>query len=40
MLAAVEKVKEETLKSVKKVVYPFWTVAIIFNSLLLIVYYY
>ncbi len=39
-LAEIQKEQQESLKQVKKVVYPFWTIAMIFNSLLLIGYYY
>ena len=37
-LARQEKV-EKDLKSVKRFVYPFWTIAIVINSLLIIGYY-
>ena len=39
-IAEVKKNQDETLKKAKKVYYPFMTVAIIINSLLIIGYYY
>ena len=39
-MAEIKKEKEEELETVKKVSYPFWTIATIVNCLLLIGYYY
>lgn len=40
MLAEKLKVQDESLKSLKKVVYPFWSILIVVNGLLMIGYYY
>ncbi|CDW75160.1 cytochrome c biogenesis protein [Stylonychia lemnae] len=39
MIAEIRKKQDESLDKVKKVVYPFWTIAIIVNGILLIGYY-
>ena len=40
MLAEAKKEQDESLQKVKKVVYPFWTIAFMIHSVLLVGYYY
>ena len=40
MATEIKKEQDESLKQVKKVVYPFWTVALLVNGCLLVGYYY
>ncbi len=39
-MAEVKKEQEETLNKVRRVVYPFWSIAFVINGILLIGYYY
>lgn len=39
-MAEIRKEQDETLEKVKRVVYPFWSIAFVINGLLLIGYYY
>jgi len=39
MMAEIKKEQDESLESVKKVVYPFWIIAFVINGLLMSAYY-